>query len=249
MNNQTHIVAIVQARLGSTRFPGKVLKDLCGKPMLWHVLHRLANCQAIDQIVLAIPASSENDPLEYFSIDHGYSYFRGSEDDVLSRYYEAAVEFSATLVVRVTSDCPLIDPRLIDTAIATHFASEADYTTLGFEGGFPRGVDAEVFSLESLELANRKAIRNYEREHVTPYLYQHPELFRLKQIEASGALRRPELRLTVDTEEDFQLVKEVYGELCSATSMFLLEDVIQLLDRNPALREINAHIVQKGLDE
>jgi len=243
------IVAIIQARVGSTRLPGKVLKDVCGRQMLWHIVHRLKSSEKIDDIVLAIPDSTENDQLEGFARGLKLHCFRGSEEDVLSRYYGAAVEFGGWVIVRVTSDCPLIDPRVADMVVREHLNSRADYTASGVQGGFPPGLDTEAVTFDALEKAYKEANLIYEREHVTPYIYQHPELFKIQFVEASGKLRRPNLRLTVDTEEDLRLIREIFRRLYHNGQIFYTEDVIDLLDKHPELVAINAHVVQKKLGE
>jgi spore coat polysaccharide biosynthesis protein SpsF len=243
------VVAIVQARVGSTRLPSKVLKDILGKPMLWHMLNRLGASNRIDNAVLAIPNSGQNDKLEQFANKFGFHSYRGSEDDVLSRYYEAAVKFSADVVVRLSSDCPLIDPRVTDKVIETHLNSDADYTSNTIRRTSPRGLDTEVFNFQVLKVACREASQTYEREHVTPYIYQHPDLFKLQSVEATGKLRRPDLRLTVDTEEDLKLIREIYQRLYRENQIFYTEDVIDLLDKQPELLAINAHVKQRELGE
>jgi spore coat polysaccharide biosynthesis protein SpsF len=238
------VEAIIQARMTSTRLPGKVLKDISGEPMLRHLLDRLRSTNTIDNVILAIPHSKQNDKLENLAKELKLPCFRGSEDDVLSRYYEAAVEFGMEAIVRITSDCPLIDPWITDTVIAAHLNSNADYTS---NKGFPRGLDTEVFNFDALNRAYKEAKQNYEREHVTPYIYLHPEIFKLKSVEATGKLRRPDLRLTVDTEEDLRLIREIFKRLYRDGRIFYTEDVIDLLDKHPELVAINAHVVQKEL--
>ncbi len=241
------VVAIVQARMGSTRLLGKVLKDILGKPMLWHMLNRLRLSNGLDEIVLAIPDSAQNNRLEEFAKEFDFHSCRGSEEDVLSRYYEAAVKFSADVVVRLTSDCPLTDPRVTDKVIEEHLSSDVDYTSNTIKRTFPRGLDTEVFNFEALERAYRKAKQDYEREHVTPYIYLHPEIFKLKSVEVTGKLRRPDLRLTVDTEEDLKLIREIFKRLYRDGQFFYTEDVIDLLDEYPELIAINARVRQKGV--
>ncbi len=244
-----NIVAIIQARVGSTRLPGKVLKDVCGRPILWHMVNRLKFSKKIDGVILAIPDSAENDELEYFAKGLKLPCFRGSEENVLSRYYRAATEFGGEVIVRVTSDCPLIDPRVTDIVIEAHLNSGADYTSNGVEWGFPRGLDTEALNFTTLKKTYEEANQDYEREHVTPYIYQHPELFNIQFVEASGKLRRPDLRLTVDTEEDLRLIREIFRRLYHNGKIFYTEDVIDLLDKHPELVAINAHVVQKKLGE
>jgi spore coat polysaccharide biosynthesis protein SpsF len=245
--NETGVVAIIQARIGSTRFPRKVLQDLCGKPLISHILNRVKLIKSISRIVLAIPITRENDIFEKIANDFNCNCFRGSEEDVLSRYYEAAKTFKAEIIVRLTSDCPLIDPKITEMAIENHLHSQVDYTAVGFEGGFPRGLDTEIFNFDVIEKTYNEAHLIYEREHVTPYIYHHPHLFKLRFLEATGKLRRPDLRLTVDEREDLELIRAIFETLNRDGQTFYTEEVIDLLDKYPHLLAINAHVVQKEL--
>ncbi len=217
--------------------------------MLWHFINRLKLSQRLGEIILAIPESPQNDELELFAKVNRLPCFRGDEQDVLSRYYHAALQYKAEIIVRVTSDCPLIDPRVTDMVVEKHLDSDADYTCNGVEWGFPLGLDTEVFSFNTLERAFKEAHQEYEREHVMPYIYQHPELFKIQTIPAAGKLKRPDLRLTVDTEEDLKLIREIYRRLYHEGQIFYTEDVIDLLDKYPELIAINANVRQKKLGE
>jgi spore coat polysaccharide biosynthesis protein SpsF len=241
------IVAIIQARMTSTRLPKKIMLDLCGKPLLWHVVERVMQASLIDRIVLAIPDSSSNDELESFVKQFNWNIFRGSENDVLSRYYHAATQYEADVIVRITSDCPLVDPKIINETIKQHIHDGNDYTAVGVEGGFARGLDVEVLNFKALEIANNKAVERSEREHVTLFIYQNPALFKINFIEACGALRRPDIRLTVDTEEDLLLIRKIYFALNNYGNHFTTENVLALIDSNPYLQSINKHIVQKDI--
>jgi spore coat polysaccharide biosynthesis protein SpsF len=248
MSETKKIVAIIQARLTSTRLPKKIMLDICGKPLLCHVIERVKQAKLIESIVLAIPDSSSNDELESFVKPFGWNVFRGSEDDVLSRYYHAAKQSKADIIVRITSDCPLVDPKIIDETINLHIYDRNDYTAVGVEGGFPRGLDVEVFNFKSLKIAYSKAVKRSEREHVTLFIYQNPKLFRIHFVEACGILKRPDIRLTVDTGEDLLLVREIYSALYNNNgNHFTTEDVLVLIDSNPYLQLINKHIVQKDI--
>jgi spore coat polysaccharide biosynthesis protein SpsF len=242
-----NVVAIIQARAGSTRLPGKVFKDISGKPMLWHLVNRLKYSQTINEIVIAIPDSTSNDKLASFVKELGVECFRGSEEDVLSRYYGAAMQYKGDVIVRLTSDCPLIDPRITDSVIKAHLSSDVDYTYKGPNSGFPRGLDTEVFPFQALKKTFNEATKDYEREHVTPYIYQHPELFKIDLIQATGKLKRPDLRLTVDTEEDLAFIRGLYQRLYRKGQIFYTENVIDLLDMHPELIHINAQVKQKEL--
>ena len=165
-------VAIVQARMGSVRFPGKTMRTICGTPMIGLLLKRLASAKLIDQIVLATSEASCNELLSAYVRKLGYTVFRGDENDVLDRYYQAAKEVYADSIVRITGDCPLIDPILVDAVIAKFLDSSVDYAANKLPPTFPDGLDCEVFSFQSLDLAWNETRTPYEREHVTPYLYE-----------------------------------------------------------------------------
>ena len=242
------ISAIVQARMTSTRLPGKVLMQIEGKPMLWQVINRLRLAKKIDEVILAIPDTKENDILERWTKENQIKYYRGSEEDVLFRYYETAKKFHSKVIIRLTSDCPLIDPKIVDLVIEKHLNSGVDYTSNVIKRTFPRGLDVEVFNFMVLEKAHKEAKENYQREHVTPYIYEHPEIFKLQNIIAKGMLKRPEIRLTVDTKEDLRLIREIYKHLYEPERVFYTKEIIELLDEHPELKKINARIKQKDLE-
>ena len=241
------IVAIVQARMGSTRFPGKVLKKIKNKPLIDYVIGRLKLSRSIDQIIIATSIKSQDDLIVNYAKEKGIKFFRGSEEDVLSRYYNAAKENNADVIVRITSDCPLIDPDIIDDLIANHIKNKADYTANIIKRTYPRGFDVEVFSIKSLIKSFDEADKKYYREHVTPYIREHPEKFKLYNIEAGNKLRRPEIRITVDTIEDFNLIGKIYENFDNID--FRAEEIIDFLDKNPQLLKINKHVKQKGVLE
>ncbi len=206
------VVAIVQARMGSTRLPGKVMREVGGEPLIGHLLDRLERCTSLDAVVVAIPTGDE--PLLGYLKERGAAIYEGSEEDVLERYVGAAKESGADVVVRITSDCPLIDPVLVDRVVRFFLAGNFDYASNSLERGFPRGLDVEVMSREALERAHVEAKGGDEREHVTLYLYRHPEQFRL------GSFER---RLTVDTMEDFvQVERLLLAEM--ATDVFVIAE-------------------------
>jgi len=245
--NSKKVAIIIQARITSTRLPGKVLMDIEDKPMLWHILNRLKFSKKLNDIILAIPNTKENDILEEFANEIKVKYYRGSEEDVLLRYYETAKAFKVNVIIRITADCPLIDPKIVDLLIERHLNSKADYTSNVLKRTFPRGLDTEVFNFDVLEKAHREAKENHQREHVTPYIWSQPELFRLQNVEAERKLARSEFRLTVDTKEDLQLMQEIYKHLYKPERIFYTRDVIDLLDRYPKIAKINENIQQKSL--
>ncbi len=239
------ISAIIQARMGSTRLPGKVLMNIGEKPMVWHVVNRLTYAKKLNDIILAIPDSKENDKLEKFAQDNKIKYFRGSEENVLSRYYGAAKKFKCEVIVRITSDCPLIDPKIIDLVIEKFLNSGADYTSNVLKRTFPRGLDVEIFDFKTLEKAHKQAKKDFQKEHITPYIYQHPEIFRLFNIENNKNLSY--MRWCVDEMKDLELVREIYNRLYKNNKIFLLKDIVNLFKKYPELLEINENVEQKKI--
>jgi spore coat polysaccharide biosynthesis protein SpsF len=249
MTTMKRVCAIIQARMTSSRLPGKVLINICGKPMIQHIYERLSACRNISGIILAIPDAKESDPLAEQAKNMGCPFHRGDEADVLSRFYGAAKAISADRVIRVTGDCPLVDPAVTDWLIEEYSKGAFDYMAVDQEGGFPRGLDSEMFTFDILEQVHGAAHLPYEREHVTPYIYQHPDLFKTLFVEAEGKLRRPDLRLTVDTDEDLELLSGIYQALYHEDRIFGIGEAIDFIDGHPELKGLNAHIRQKQLGE
>lgn len=237
--NKKKIVIISQARMTSTRLPKKILKDVEGKPFLWHVVSRLQHVKNADQVVLAIPDTPANDELETFAKANNFAYFRGSEDNLLERHYLTAKAFGADVIVRVPSDNALTEPQIIERIIETHLNSDADYTSNVLEQTFPVGLHAEAFNFSALEKVYQTKTDDYEKEHATPYFYRHPELFKLQNVVAKGILQRPEIRLTTDTQKDLDLIRQIYKNLYVAGSIIKIQDVISFLDKNPELIKSN----------
>lgn len=239
------IAAIIQARMGSTRLPGKVLKPLMDGTVLSHVIHRLQASELINEIVIATTTSQIDDAIQEETSRVGVRCYRGSEHDVLSRYYEAASEIDANIIVRVTSDCPMIDPFLVDEVIRLLIDQRADYASNVLERTLPRGLDAEVFTMKALTIAYEKAEHPEQREHVTPYLHQHPEIFKI--VGHKHEVDYSQYRWTLDTPEDWQLISEIYELLYEPMKLFLWLDIMELMEQHPELAQINAHIEQKKL--
>lgn len=238
------IVAIVQARMGSTRLPGKVLMDLGGEPVLCRVVNRLRRSTMLAEVVIATTTSKRDDVLLQACCERGFITFSGAEEDVLDRYYRAATTYEADAVVRVTSDCPLIDPALVDQVIQKFLATNADYASNVLVRTYPRGLDCEVFTASSLERVWRTAIERHRREHVTPFFYESPNLFRLASV--AGERDYSQYRWTLDTPEDLRLIRAIY---CSFDNRddFGWQDAIALMQRTPELHAMNAHVMQKPL--
>jgi len=239
------IEIFIQARMGSTRLPGKTLKPILGKPMLSYQIERLRRSKKADTIVVVIPDTSENNILELYCKQEQIPCFRGSEEDVLARYYHAAMERKADAIVRITSDCPLIDAAIIDQAISIFCEGDYDYVSNTLIKTFPRGLDVEVFSTKALAYAFHHTDHQHEREHVTPYFYQHPDLFRLKNISSNMNLAHH--RWTVDTPEDLELIMRIFERLYPQNPEFTTNDVLALFEIYPELYSINAHVHQKKL--
>ncbi len=241
------IEAYVQARMGSTRLPGKVLKKVLGKPLLHFLVERLSASKEIDDIVILTSNLAADDAIVTFCQEKKISFFRGSEEDVLDRYYQAALERRPEGIVRITSDCPLIDPDVVDQVVKTFREGlpKIDYVSNSLERTFPRGLDVEVFSFNALQQAFKHAIRPEEREHVTVYLYRHPERFQLKNVAHLPSLAH--YRWTVDTPEDFALIRLILENLYPSHPQFRLKDVLHLLVQHPTWSQLNAHVEQKKL--
>ena len=240
-------VIIVQARMTSTRLPGKVLLPLAGEPMLVRLLERLRRVQRAHGLVIATTTNATDDAIAALCAQRGVPCHRGSEHDVLSRYAEAARLHGADAVVRITSDCPLIDPVLIDQLIATFEAGDNDYVSNMLPPTWPYGMAVEVFSAAALAQAHAEATQAAEREHVTPFIYWHPERYRLRNVASPVDLSHH--RWTVDTPEDYELVRRLFDHLMPTDPQFTLADVLALLEAHPGWIAINQHIRQKPAAE
>ena len=239
------IVAIVQARMGSTRLPGKIMRTVLDKPIILWDIDRISSSMLIDEIVIAIPYGKENDIIENTikQYNEKVGIVRGSENDVLDRYYKAAIQTKADIIIRITSDCPLIDSTIIDKVIEEFLNSGCDYCSNTLRLTYPRGMDTEIFTFKVLERTWNEAKEDYEREHVTPYIREHPYIF--KQHNVSNEEDLSHLRLTLDTEEDLELITRIYQQLYPTKKMFSLKDIQELFDKQPDLIKINEHVKQK----
>ena len=238
---------IVQARMTSTRLPGKVLMPVMGKPLLEYELERLQRVRRADNIIIATTTNDTDQPIVDLAERLGIKAFRGSEEDVLSRYYRAAQENGLDVVVRITSDCPLIDPVAVDAVIGAYLdnAENCDYVSNCLTRTFPRGMDTEVFPFTLLEKAHWEATAQSDREHVTPYIYEDSQRFRLLNV----AFQNDEShhRWTVDTPEDFKLIECILKTLYPVNKLFGLKDVLVLMKAHPNWLEFNSQIEQKKL--
>ncbi len=246
--SKQHVVALIQARMGSTRLPGKVLMDICGQPVIWHIWQRLKSIPELDEVVVATSTEAANQKLTDFCSAAGIPYFSGHEDNVLDRFYHAARQHAATVVMRVTGDCPLIDPGTSRRVLRAFLEAEPPVayaaTNAGVlahqdkRGSFPDGTDTEVFAFSALERAWHDAADGLDKgEAVTSYIWRHPELFRSVKVYHTTDLGH--LRWTLDRPEDLEFVRRVYGALYKPGSIFGLDDILALLQREPEIARIN----------
>jgi len=237
---------IVQARMTSSRLPGKVLKRVMDKPLLEYQIERIRKVKSADEIVIATTVNDADREIVEFCDRLSLPCFRGSEQDVLSRYHAAAAAFHADVVIRLTSDCPVIDPHVVERVLR-HFlenASNYDYVSNCITRTYPRGMDTEVFPFGILEEAYHEAVEPDDREHVTPFIYRQRHRYRLSNVAYPRNLSFH--RWTVDTEEDFTLIRRIIEDLYPLNPEFRMEDVLALFDRDPGLYRINAKVEQKG---
>lgn len=239
--------AIVQARIGSTRLPGKVIIDICGKPVIQHVIERLKQSKYLHEIIIATTELKQDDVIVEQAVKAGVKWFRGSEEDVLSRYYYAAKENNLDVIVRITSDCPLIDPYIIDEMIQIFINN--DYNMVSNVSldvklrTFPRGLDAEIFPYTVLKEVFDNASEKYQREHVTPYIYENCNKFFLYK----NPINYSKYRWTLDTGEDLEMIKTVYNHLYHGEHNFFFRDITGLLEKHPEIADINRGVEQKKL--
>jgi len=244
------IVATIEARMGSTRLPGKVLMPLGGKPVLERIIERISKARQIDDIVVATTEKTADDKIEALCQRLGVNCFRGSEEDVLDRVLKAAQSTDAKLICELMGDSPLIDPELIDDVIAKHLAGSFDYTSNCYpDNSYPVGFGVQVFPGSVLEHVATLTTDPIDRVHVSYFIYQHPELFRLQGVLAEPAVNAPEFRLTLDTADDYALISTVFDMLSRSNPSFCCEDIVKFLRANPDIVQLNSHVRQKTAGE
>lgn len=252
MNSHQHrVVAIVQARTASSRLPGKVVLPLRGRPLLFHVIQRLRACERLDHVLIATTREDQDDAIEEFGKLHEVTVYRGPTDDVLARYVGAAAMAEATVVVRITADCPLIDPVTVDRAIEEMLSGNGswDCVNVGVGGGFPRGLDCEVIRIDTLLQVGRVATAAEDREHVSSFILHRKHVFRVLDLTAPPELAAPDLRLCVDEPADFRLIELIYDRMYNPHTIIDVRKVVDWLKREPELAAINAHVQQKKLTQ
>ena len=242
------VVASIEARMGSSRLPGKVLTDIGGVPALTRLIRRLRQCRALDDVVLATTTSPKDDEVVYWAQTNNVPVFRGSEDDVLARVVGAHQMMGSDIVVEVTGDCPLLDATVIDLGVETYFANDCDVVTNARVPSYPQGADVQVFQLKALSDVADSVSDPAVREHVSLYFYENPEQYKIIHLIAPQMWKAENLRLQLDYPEDLEFIRTVYSRLEPQYSdSFGIHEILSLLKHDPALREINAHCVEKAV--
>lgn len=239
------ITAIIQARMKSTRLPGKIMIEFSGNTLLGHIIERLKHSGFISKIIVATTHNPADDVVAEWASANAIDYFRGDEADVLNRYYEAAKFFNARHIARITSDDPFKDPQVIDAVVNLYLKESLDFAYNNRPPSFPEGLDTEIFSFQSLETANRDAADPFEREHVTQHFYRNPKKF--KQQNLSSLVDYSDLRWTIDTREDLKMTKLVYDHLYRKGQIFLMEDIVKLLAEKPEIKAINQSVSRSDM--
>lgn len=226
--------------MGSTRLHGKILKPLGDKPVLWHVVNRVGQCRRVDHVIVATTIEPEDDITADFCRENRFDCFRGSSDDVLDRFYRAALAFGIDHIVRITADCPVIDPVIVDEVIEMYFWEKYDVCRPGPE--FPDGLDCGIFSFKTLKYVWRNATLPSDREHISPYMEKHPEIFRVGMHEKYKGLAH--LRWTLDEDADYRFLQEIFLRLYKPGEIFYADDILSVLEREPHLSDINSWITR-----
>lgn len=240
------IVATIEARMTSSRLPGKVMLSAGGKPMLEHLVDRLKAVPSLQEIVIATTVNDADQPLADFAAQAGIVCFRGSEHDVMRRVIGAAESVDADVVVEITGDCPIIDPQIVEQIIRIFIANKADYVSNAHVRSYPDGMDVQVFALETLKRSAAMTQSKLDREHVTLHIRNHPELFSHLHVLAPPEIHWPELGLTLDEPKDYELIKQVIENLQADKRQFSCLDAVRLMRSRPDLLGINQEVVRKG---
>jgi spore coat polysaccharide biosynthesis protein SpsF len=234
------ITAIIQARVSSTRLPGKVLLQLEGKSVLEHVVNRIKACTSVSDIYVATSINADDDAIVKICKEMNINIYRGSLEDVLDRYYQAANLTQAKHIIRITADCPMIDPTIVEQVIKSHLDEKADYTSNIISETFPDGEDVEIFTVDTLVDAWENAKLTSEREHVTLYIRNHPEKFKLNSV--SNNINLGKKRWTIDNPEDYEFLKVIFANLYHHNNCFGMTEILTFLKRNPDIESINAGV-------
>lgn len=235
------VTAIIQARVNSNRFPGKVLMEVMKRPLLSYEIERLRFSKTISEIIIATTVNKEDDSVEELALKEGLKFYRGSEDDVLDRYYQTAKKYNVRHIMRITADCPLLQPDICDQMVEVYFNSGADYVRTGET--FAEGLDCEIINFSALSQAWQEAKLQSEREHVTVYIRNHPEKFQIITVE--NEINDSRYRITVDEREDFLVVKAILENLYKGQNhYFVIMEIKAFLDSHPEIYKLNSHILR-----
>ena len=238
--------AIIQARCGSTRFPNKVFALIDGQPLLYHVVNRLTYAKTLDDIVVATTVNAQDDAIEQWCREHQVHCFRGSEEDVLNRYFSASEAFPSDYVVRITADDPFKEPAVIDAVVDKLVNGGYDHVTNNLPPSFPEGLDCEAFTKAALDRSEREAETAFEREHVTQYIYHHPEIFRIGNV--SNGVDLSSLRWTIDKDADLEMVRAVYAHRDKSRSgILLMDEILAILEAYPEIARMNAAVERSAM--
>lgn len=239
------IGAIIQARMSSTRLPGKVMMEFSGNSLLGHIIKRLSASKTLSKIIVATTVNPSDDRIQQWAEERSILCFRGSEADVLNRYFEAARKFDVKHIARITSDDPFKDPQVIDQVANLYFAESLDFAYNNKPPSFAEGLDTEIFSFSALEQANKNATDPFEREHVTQHFYRNPDLFTQKNLQSP--IDFSHLRWTIDTPEDMKMAQAVYAALYRPDSVFYASEILALLEKHPEISQINQQVKRSDM--
>ncbi len=237
-----NIIAVVQARTGSIRFPGKILKPACGKTLFELQIERMQKAETLSDIIIATTLNSKDDKIVDICLTNGYRFHRGSEQDLLDRHYQAVKNENVDAIVKIPSDCPLIDPEIIDKVVNVYinYHQKFDYVSNLHPPTYPDGNDVEVISLSALETAWNSAEMDFQREHTTPYIWDNPDLFKIGNVTWETGLNYSEShRFTLDFAEDYLFIKSVFEEIYPVNPSFNISDILNLLAQKPRIKKIN----------
>ncbi len=240
------VVATIEARMGSSRLPGKVLMPAMGEPMLLHLVRRLRAVSSLDEIVVATTKNAADQPIVDFAHAQGVASFRGSEDDVLARVICAGESAQADVLVEITGDCPVIDPDLVEQTIRMFMTHDVDYASNSIIRSYPDGMDTQVMSMQALRNSAEMTQDALDREHVSRFICQHPERYRIVNLVAPPSLHWPELGLTLDEAGDYNLLRKLIETLAPANPLFGCADVIAFLRAEPQWLAMNRNVQRKG---
>ena len=241
------IITIIQARMSSTRLPGKIMLPILGKPLIIRMIERVKSAKLIGELIIATSTNSDDDEIENLCVENNFTFYRGHLTDLLDRHYQTAKIYNADAVVKIPSDCPLIDPTIIDRVLQHYINSdEFDYVSNLHPASYPDGNDVEIFSFEALEFAWKNAAKDYEREHTTPFFWENKDVFSVGNVLwESGMNFSSTHRWTIDFPEDYEFIRKIYEELYTKNSSFSLNDILNLLKQKPEIAQINQQYLGK----